>query len=424
MFPSERMRAIPQRKKRAALWTAVALCAFVSCAEQQGGEAEFRFSPDSPWKRHTIDATSQGADGVRLADINGDGLPDIVTGWEEGGVVRVYLHPGSARVREPWPHVTVGEAASPEDAVFADLDGDGNLDVITSTEGRSRRILIHWGPEKGRILDGGAWTTHSLPPAGDRMQWMFALPADIDGNHGLDFFAGGKNAGATAGWFESPANPRDLDAWTWRPLRPLGWLMSLEAADMDGDGDDDLLLTDRRGEGRGVLWLENPGPAHATGPWREHMVGAHEEDDPMFLHYADLDGDGLKDIIVAVKPQFLKIFRRLDAKGNFAAPVTLEFPEGTGTAKGVSVGDLDGDGLADIVFSCEQAVADKQGVMGLRAVRGGDGIRYEPFAIGGTPGVKFDLVQLIDLDGDGDLDVLTCEETDNLGVVWYENPRF
>ena len=42
--------------------------------------------------------------------------------------------------------------------------------------------------------------------------------------------------------------------------------------------------------------------------------------------------------------------------------------------------------------------------------------------ISGPQGVKFDLVQLIDLDDDGDLDVLTCEETDNLGVIWYENP--
>ena len=37
-------------------------------------------------------------------------------------------------------------------------------------------------------------------------------------------------------------------------------------------------------------------------------------------------------------------------------------------------------------------------------------------------GVKFDLVQLLDIDRDGDLDILTCEERDGLGVLWYENP--
>ena len=67
----------------------------------------------APWKRHIIDNTSRGADGVRLADVNGDSRPDIVTGWEEGGVVRVYFHPGNAKAKEPWPHVEVGRVKSP-----------------------------------------------------------------------------------------------------------------------------------------------------------------------------------------------------------------------------------------------------------------------------------------------------------------------
>ena len=43
--------------------------------------------------------------------------------------------------------------------------------------------------------------------------------------------------------------------------------------------------------------------------------------------------------------------------------------------------------------------------------------------LGGPAGVKFDLMQVLDLDADGDLDVITCEEVDQLGVVWYENPH-
>ncbi|NRB28077.1 MAG: hypothetical protein HRU37_10410 [Roseibacillus sp.] len=44
--------------------------------------------------------------------------------------------------------------------------------------------------------------------------------------------------------------------------------------------------------------------------------------------------------------------------------------------------------------------------------------------IGGTEGAKFDLIELIDLDADGDLDVITCEEVANLGLFWYENPLY
>ena len=68
-----------------------------------------------PWARHTIDNGSRGADGARLSDVNEDGLPDLVTPWEEGGIIRVCLHPGAQSVEQPWPGVTVGKVASPED---------------------------------------------------------------------------------------------------------------------------------------------------------------------------------------------------------------------------------------------------------------------------------------------------------------------
>ena len=43
--------------------------------------------------------------------------------------------------------------------------------------------------------------------------------------------------------------------------------------------------------------------------------------------------------------------------------------------------------------------------------------------IGGPAGIKFDRIELLDLDGDGDLDLLTCEEREFNAVLWYENPQ-
>jgi hypothetical protein len=406
--------------------------------------------PSGPWVRHTIDAASRGADGVKLADVNGDGLPDVVTGWEEGGDVRVCLHPGHAKAKAPWPSVSVGRAPDVEDAVFADLDGDGTLDVVSCCEGNTKRMNVHWGPkDRSKLLDPAAWSTEPFPPSEGVMRWMFCIPLQIDGKHGVDLIAGGKNEGAKIGWFEAPSfaeasalrslpatsagsnktggggsegkpvNPRDLDAWTWHPLLDVGWVMSLFAADMDGDGDMDIAASDRKGADRGCLWLENPGPGPAQAkPWAVHRI-APVDGDPMFMTLADLDGDGLRDVLASVKPRMLAFYRRLSADGRRWERSRIDFPENSGTAKGVAVGDLDGDGRPEIVFTCEEADGPKSGVWRLSPDGAGGWTAHD---VGGPDGTKFDLVELLDLDGDGDLDAMTCEERDNLGVFWYENP--
>ena len=48
---------------------------------------------------------------------------------------------------------------------------------------------------------------------------------------------------------------------------------------------------------------------------------------------------------------------------------------------------------------------------------------WTPHELSGADGVKHDLIALVDLDDDGDLDVITTEEVKNLGVIWYENPH-
>ena len=180
----------------------------------------------APWKMHIIDNTSRGADGVRLKDVNKDGLPDIATGWEEGGVIRTYLNPGPKKAKQPWPHTEVGKVKSPEDAVFTDLDGDGNFDVVSSCEGKARTLYFHWAPSSGSKADSAKWQTQDVPATAGKQSWMFALPLQVDGG-GIDLVLGSKGGGATIGWLQSPKNPRDIKAWKYHPWYKAGWIMSL-----------------------------------------------------------------------------------------------------------------------------------------------------------------------------------------------------
>ena len=374
------------------------------------------------WRRHTIDKSSRGADGVRLADVNGDGRPDIVTGWEEGGVTRAYLNPGARKAASQWPAVTIGKTKSVEDAVFVDLDADGAVDVVSSCEGSNTVMYVHWAPaNKNKYLSPDAWRTAELATSKKKMRWMFAVPMQVDGKRGVDIVAGGKDGAAQVGWWEAPANPRDVKTWTWHPLCDAGWIMSLVAADMDGDGDEDILASDRKGSGRGCFWLENPGAAAVKGPWARHDIGGAGKE-VMFLTVADLDADGLDDVLVAVKPDRFLFLRRLARDGRSWKTHAIRVPPGVGTPKAVRVGDVNLDGRADIVFSCENATGAKHGVKWLSYRKAPTDAEWDAHDISGPEGVKFDLVQMLDVDGDGDPDVLTCEERTNLGVVWYENP--
>jgi hypothetical protein len=291
------------------------------------------------------------------------------------------------------------------------------------------------------------------------MMWMFAeRPAGgLDPRGQPAFFAAGKGDGAAVGWFRIPrGKEREPAAWTWHPLADVGWVMSLRLIPMQGGCPLDILISDRKGPTRGVFWLENPwarGDTVRADAWQRHDIGGKGRE-VMFLDYADLDGDEMYDVVVATKPRDILFCRRIDEPGGTLSrrresvdsvrpqrvlsqqresmpPArsvqweerTIRMPATAGTAKAVAVGDVDGDGRPDLVFSCEGATPPRSGVMWLanteKTFASADWPAHD---VSGPEGVKFDRMELVDLDGDGDLDVLTCEERAGLGVIWYENP--
>jgi hypothetical protein len=385
-----------------------------------------------PWTRHTIDSSSLGADGVRAADVNGDGALDLVTSWEQGGLTRVYLADRSSSGDPAWRSITVGKSPDGEDAVFFDADGDGDLDIVSSAEGNSRRIQVHWAPPAGNYVRGSEWRTETL--YADGSQWMFAVPMDVDRRLGPDLIVGGKNERASIGWLESPEDPRRAVDWKFHRLSDAGWIMSLIVKDMNGDALPDVLLSDRFGAMAGVRWLENPGPSSTTlnGPWRNHWIGLRERA-PMLIDTADLDGDGVDEIVV---PHYLKDDFRLSilkrsrpGSADTWVEHAIRYPAIAGRPKAVAIGDIDLDGKRDLVLSCEQATNGKRGIVWLRSRGSPLQADWDVLDLSGPEGIKFDLNLLLDVDADGDLDVINSEENDNardgkagLGVVWYENP--
>jgi hypothetical protein len=416
-----------------------------SLASNTRGSVDYQ----QPWPMHLLDPKPpSGADGVKLADVNGDGWPDLVTGFEEGGVSRIYINPGPDKAHQHWQYV---ELPSPdvEDAVLVDLDNNGIMDLVTASEGATNKIMFHWAPANPKdYLDASKWQSQTLPVADGLTAWMFVVPTDLDGQHGVDLIVGSKRkAGekgddkAVVGWLRSAENLRDISKWTYYPLTKAGWVMSIEVVDMNGDGQPDILISDRKFSTQtGVRWLENPGKGKKEffTEWKSHLIGV-AGGEPMFLAMADLSGDGRKEIVIPDLYKGLKIFQKPRASGGrWELGATVPYPAWAGPrGKAAAVGDIDLDGNPDIVLSFEEEgkVAsipyEAYQAQGKYSVIWGSFQEKHNLAqvdfqkVSGLKGRKFDLVTLIDLDGDGDLDVLTNdenEEGDGLGVVWYENP--
>jgi hypothetical protein len=416
-------------------------------AEVTGGDGSTAFHEvsvtvapvmDRAWTRHTLDDTLTGADGVRSADVDGDGDEDLIVSWEESGTVRIYENPGASRtaLTSAWSYVSFSSGLSNvEDAGLADLDGDGRLDFVAATENGNKNLVVYWAPGSGSDYWNQAnWTQMTLTPASGQ-EWMFSRVMDVDGDGRPDIVAGSKNAGATVSWIKAPADPRVAGSWVKYSMTSAGWIMSLELEDMDGDGDTDVLISDRRagGAAQAVRWLEHPGTGspNLTSTWTSHTIaGAGEE--VMFLDVADLDGDGLRDIVVPIleegaTPNDWLLIRRLDATGLNWSVTRRTFGSGTGEGKTLKVLDVNGDGQLDLVAAFGDAISPTIG--GVWLEHDGDPVAgtWTEHPVTGSVGEKFDRIVPLDLDGDGDLDLVQTDEDENkdstgLGLVVYENP--
>lgn len=424
----------------------------------------------TPWARHQISAPGlDGSDGTRFADVDGDGLLDVATAFEGAGVTLLFRHPGPGAVRAPWPAVAVGQTPSAEDAALVDLDGDGAIDVVTSTEKGSEQLFVHWGPQRAeRRWDRQAWTQASIDAVRGVSMWMFTEPLQVRAGGPIVLAAGGKNyqrdGSAVLGLAIPGDDPRDVANYRWRQLASASWVMSIVASDVNGDGHADLIYTDKHGPGCGVWWLENPagqGGDPLVDAWPRHAILTEGLDGCMLLDLVDVNQDGRRDIVVpvdlppsAAERRRVALLLRQDDAGLHWEHISLRLPPGTGAGKAATAGDVDGDGRIDVVVSSTGADGADVGVYWLQYQHDLHDATWRAHDIAGPEGIKYDLVHVIDVDADGDLDVLTNDEQEiipgfppatdgarplasgassppspaeeqdgpGLGVVWYENP--
>jgi hypothetical protein len=297
-------------------------------------------SPPVTFRKQVL-STEYLCDGINAADFNRDGQPDIVAGpyWYEAPSFRtkhafyppVPLDPGKSPSdsmysyvhdfnADGWPDILVlgrvhlhqafwyenprGEAGfwkkhfvfhrvQGESPPFADVDGDGRPELVALWEKR-------WGLIQPDPADAAKpWRFRPITEDGDWHHFYHGTGVgDVNGDGRLDLIL-------NDGWWEQPARLSDAP-WKAHPYRfaPKGGAQMF-ACDVDGDGDSDI-LTALDAHGWGLAWFEQVREDGEIRFKQRDMMGSRSEQgryaatfsQPHALELADLDGDGLKDLIV------------------------------------------------------------------------------------------------------------------------------
>lgn len=416
-----------------------------------GGVAAARAS-DVPFEaERTISTITDSARSVVCGDIDRDGDIDIVVASAADSTVRIFRNNNSAI-----PTFTAQTAATaintPVTVSLADIDDDGDPDILVGGQGSADSfswIQITQGPT-GTL----SFFTRTIGAADNPAS---VRAADLDKDGDLDVI-GTSITDSSVRWFENDGTPTS-GAWTARVITSSsGAINQIVPHDIDEDGDIDIACA----SSTGVLWLENDGSPSAgwvvrtaasgliaegvlagdvNGDGRPDIVSISLADDsarfhksngasppaftttvigpglsnPTDLDLADLDLDGDLDVVL-VNASTLGV-QWLENNGALNPIFTLRtIPATISQYTGVAVSDLDDDGNPDIVVA--SASDDRTAWLRSDQIHRSFKFENEPQSLGTVANPIFAMGTPRDIDGDGDVDMLigTSEQT-----LWYPN---
>lgn len=393
----------------------------VSCprASAQNGSGLFSAPQASP--------SGYQGQSVAVADVNGDGKPDLIVADDCGslaspcasGAVAVLLGNGDGSFKAPVFYSL--NQIDPSSVAVADLNGDGKLDIVVAGCtgcGTGGTLTVLWGNGDGTFRLAGSY------PSGGIVPWAVAV-ADINGDGKPDLLVCNESATDTAtangavgillgngnGTFQAPVSYGSGGRYSF----------SLAVADVDGDGKLDVVVSNACVSNAdctngivGVLLGNGDGtlrPAVTYNSGGANTLGGSEWGNPHVI-VADVNRDGMSDLVVSNA-----CVSDVDCT-NGTIGVLLGNGDGTfesatafnsgGTFPGVAaVADVNGDGIPDVLFEevCASSLLAQCPAPPLGVLLGnGDGTFQTVQLYSSGSGVQ--ALAVADVNGDGKLDVI------------------
>ena len=338
-----------------------------------------------------IGAEAQFATSVFAADIDGDGDLDMLsTSGNDDKIAKIAWYENTDGAGHFDPQQVISRSADGPTSVYAaDVDGDGDVDVLSASDNDDK---IAWYEN----LDGEGMfgPQRVISRRADRPQSVVA--ADLDGDGDFDVVSASSKDRKVA-WYEN------LDgAGNFGPERYVGeGFWSVCPADLDGDGDTDLLSSSK------LAWYENDGEGN-FGP--EQVIDDNASTRTVFA--ADLDGDDDMDVLYVgyvrgVNRSAFVWYENLDGEGSFG-PRQVISNTTDALPRSVFATDLDSDGDVDVLSGPDGKLAWYRNLDGAGTF-GPQQVIIDDYATS---------VFAADLDFDGDQDVLYSGGNK---VAWFDN---
>jgi hypothetical protein len=317
------------------------------------------FTPHA-YRANHVSSDYMHEDSVHLYDVDGDGWLDIIAcGWGEDGIYW-YKNPGNSHaeagkpwdMHEPWKAQLLTKTRGfMEMFVMHDYDGDGVPELRSACYRRQEPLEIF---RFTKSADGAI----ALKP--------FVLGVE-GGGHGIAFGDvngdGREDTLCEIGWYERPAGDIWAGPWKYHPETNLSAMhpsCPFAVKDLNKDGRLDLVFG--RGHNVGLYWWEQLAPAaDGATQWKQHVID-ESWSQAHCLQFADLDGDGEDELVAgkciwahnggdpgAAEPPVVYYYKWDAATASFIRHTIAERGEGIGLNREFAVVDLNKDGRPDIV---------------------------------------------------------------------------
>jgi len=275
-----------------------------------------------------------------------------------------------------------------------DIDGDGDMDILSATAAwYSPRIV--WFEN----IDGIGTFSSQKSVSGTKSFSLY--PTDMDGDGDNDVISTSSNDEIV--WFENSGSgsfssgqsiSSDVESTSIYPI------------DLNGDGYIDVVSSSI--EDDKVLWFEN---TDGSGNFGSEQIISASQNGPYSVYASDLDGDGDFDVLCGSYYDGISWFENID--GEFSEQKVIL--EKMGNVYSVLTSDFDGDGDMDVLSASD----DSDTIVWFENI---DGNRTfgSPTPILSSKERAFSIFA-VDLDGDGDNDVLSASYYNDDTIAWYEN---